>query len=36
MMVITQAEAIQAIRELKSGKSAGLDLLINDFYCEHL
>ena len=30
--VITQAEVIKAIKELNSGKSAGPDLLINDFF----
>ena len=30
--VITHAEVIKAIKELKSGKSAGPDLLINEFF----
>ena len=30
--VITQAEVIKTIKELKSGRSAGPDLLINDFF----
>ena len=34
--VITHAEVIKAIKELKSGKSAGPDLLINEFFCEYL
>ena len=30
--VITQAEVIKAIKELKSSKSVGPDMLINDFF----